>query len=134
MWDEGQADNVRGLLTQFNGAEEVCAVMGCPEGDLDALCDAAFGMPFSEAKDTFSAQGRAMVRRTLMQQALDGNMKALDMLAREQLGMGAVETRRRVIQSDEEAKDASYSDDDFLAAIVARRKGGQPGAEDSGGA
>lgn len=132
MWDGQQADNVRGLLTQFNGAEEVCAVMGCEEGELDGLCLAAFSMDFATAKATFSAQGRAMVRRTLMQQALDGNMKALDMLAREQLGMGAVETRRRVIQGDEEAKDAADGDDDFLAQLIARRKGGQPGAEDPG--
>ena len=132
MWDEQQADNVRGLLTQFNGAEEVCAVMGCEESQLDGLCIASLHMDFATAKATFSAQGRAMVRRTLMQQALDGNIKALDMLAREQLGMGAVETRRRVIQGDEEAKDAADGDDDFLARLIARRKGGQPGAEDPG--
>lgn len=134
MWDEQQADNVRGLLTQFNGAEEVCAVMGCEESQLDCLCIAAFHMDFATAKATFSAQGRAMVRRTLMQQALDGNMKALDMLAREQLGMGAVETRRRVIQSDEEAKADADDTDEFLAQLIARKKGGQPGAEDPGGA
>ena len=133
MWDEHEADNVRGLLTQFNGAEEVCAVMGCEESQLDGLCLDAFQMDFATARATFSAQGRAMVRKTLMQQALDGNMKALDMLAREQLGMGAVETRRRVIQSDEEAKDVSDTDD-FLVQLIARKKGGQPGAEDPGGA
>lgn len=91
-WNEQEAAQVEGLLVQFNGAAEVCAVMKCDVADLDALCLDAFGMTFQTTKETFAAQGRALLRRSLFTQALEGNVKALDMLAREHLGTG---TRRK---------------------------------------
>ena len=99
MWTDDDADQVRGLLMQFNGADEVCAVMDCEPADLDALCIGAFGGGFEETRAKFAAMGRAMLRKELMMQALNGNPKALDMMAREQLGMGPVEQRSR--QQDE---------------------------------
>ncbi|MBO7685572.1 MAG: hypothetical protein J6V72_04270 [Kiritimatiellae bacterium] len=105
MWSEQDAEQVRGLLMQFNGAEEVCAVLGCEECDLDGLSMGAFGLDFKSAKEKFAATGRAMLRKELMMQALNGNPKALDMLAREQLGMGPVEQRaKHEDQPKQEAK------------------------------
>lgn len=95
MWTSQDAEQVRGLLMQFNGAEEVCAVLNCEQTELDGLSSEAFGMGFEEARVKFAAMGRAMLRKELMMQALGGNPKALDMLAREQLGMGPVEQRSR---------------------------------------
>lgn len=119
-WDEGEAEQVRGLLTQFNDAAEVCAVMGCDIADLDTLCIGAFGMSFELSKKTFAAQGRAMLRRSLMQQALEGNMKALDMLSREQLGMGAVEIRHSNAQS--QMKEDTGAGTGKLSVLQGKRK------------
>ena len=95
MWTEQETDKVRALLTQFNGLDEVCAVMGCDPSDLDELSLEAFGMAFEPARAKFAAIGRSILRKELMEQALDGNAKALDMLAREQLGIGPVELRAK---------------------------------------
>jgi hypothetical protein len=58
-WDDSQAERAAELLRQFNGREEVCAVLECADDDLDALCRDAFGMGFDEASAHFAAQGRA---------------------------------------------------------------------------
>lgn len=97
MWTPQDAEQVRGLLMQFNGPDEVCAVLGCEPADLDGLCLDAFGLDFEGARAKFAAMGRAMLRKELMMQALGGNPKALDMLAREQLGMGPVEQRTKQV-------------------------------------
>lgn len=94
FWDEDEAAQVEGLLTQFNGASEVCAVMGCQEKDLDALCKQAFNLTFEQTREHFAAQGRALVRRALMSEAMGGNMKAIDMLAREYLGMSPSDNKQ----------------------------------------
>lgn len=101
MWSESDVEQVKGLLMQFSGTEEVCAVMECAPGDLDALSEAAFGEPFAGAQARFAAIGRALLRKELMAQALGGNPKAMDMLAREQLGIGPVEVRSRTISARE---------------------------------
>ena len=123
-WTEEEAEQARGILTQFNGAAELAAVMGCDESDLDALCRGAFDLEFEEARETFAAQGRALLRRALWQQAQEGNTKALDMLAREQLGLGAVEQRRRNAQREAKA-DAGPAEDarpGTLKLLQGRRK------------
>lgn len=93
-WSDADAEQVRGLLTTFNGATEVCAVTGVEPSMLDELCLATFGHDFAATQATFAAQGRAMVRKQIFAQAMDGDTKCIDMLAREQLGMGPVEQRR----------------------------------------
>ena len=113
MWDEKQQKQVAELLRQFNGAEEVCAVMSCSPDELDALSQDAFKCSFEQAKGVFAAQGRAMLRNALMSQAMDGNIKAIDMLCREQMGMGPVESRARTMKSKdgEEVADANGDGD-----------------------
>ena len=115
MWSPEDIEQVRGLLMQFNGAEEVCAVLGCDASDLDSLSAEAFGTGFEEARARFAAVGRAMLRKELMAQALGGNPKALDMLARDQLGMGPVEMRSRTAQ---DAATATDGEEVQLASIV----------------
>ena len=118
MWTNDQRATVAELLTQFNGADEVCAVTKCPPEELDDYALDAFGCTFEQARAVFSARGRANIRRALMTEAMSGNTKALEMLAREQLGMGAVEIRKKSIkQQDEEA--GSDDDDAILAAFIA---------------
>lgn len=121
-WDEEQVDNVQGLLTQFNGPDEVCAVVGCDPSELDAQCDLAFGMDFETAMKTFAAQGRAYIRRALMQQAMEGNVKAIDMLAREHLGMGAIEQRERNKQAMKGDEDGNHNGNGTLTLLQGRRK------------
>ena len=106
MWSSNDAEQVRGLLMQFNGPAEVCAVLDCEPADLDGLCLDAFGLDFEGAREKFACMGRAMLRKELMMQALNGNPKALDMLAREQLGMGPVEQRTKQVDDkpQQEAK------------------------------
>ena len=120
MWTEEQAAEVANLLTHFNGADEVCAMTETSPDDLDANALAAFGCNFEQAKTAFAARGRAMLRDALMAQAMSGNTKALEMLAREQLGMGAVEIRKKSIKTAKDDEEADDGDDDaILAAFIA---------------
>lgn len=122
VWTEQDAEQVIGLLTTFSGADEVCAVMGCDKSELDRLCRESFDVDFKTAKDRYHAQGRAMLRKALFEQALDGSAKALDMLAREQLGIGPVETRKKVMDA-KEGDDADEQAKSVLALVQGRRKG-----------
>ncbi len=121
MWDEKQKVTVSELLRQFNDADEVCAVTGCSPDDLDAFSQDAFNCTFEQAKSVFAAQGRAMVRQALMQQAMEGNIKAIDMLARAQLGMGPVESRAKTIAKGDEEQKADESVD-FLKFIQGKAR------------
>lgn len=93
-WSEEQAEQFCGLMQAFNAIDDVCAVMDCDIADLDGLCSKAFGLTFAQAEKKFHAQGRALIRKTMYKSALDGNTKALDMLAREQLGLDPVKSRQ----------------------------------------
>lgn len=93
-WTDEQADEARSLMEAFCTADEVCAAMGCGAERLDDLCRRAFGAPWAEASATLACAGRARLRRRLMADALDGNAKALDMLARQELGIDPVPSRR----------------------------------------
>ena len=120
MWTEEQVSQVANLLMNFNGADEVCAMTETNPDDLDDFSLAAFGCTFEQAKTAFAARGRAALRDALMAQAMSGNIKALEMLAREQLGMGAVEIRKKSIKNAKDDEEGDDGDDDaFLAAIIA---------------
>ncbi len=119
MWTEDQAAQVASLLMNFNGADEVCAMTETSPDDLDANAMAAFGCTFEQAKTAFAARGRAMLRDALMAQAMGGNTKALEMLAREQLGMGAVEIRKKSIKNAKDEEGDDGDDDAILAAFIA---------------
>lgn len=119
MWTEEQAAEVANLLTHFNGADEVCAMTETSPDDLDENSLAAFGCNFEQAKTAFAARGRAALRDALMAQAMSGNTKALEMLAREQLGMGAVEIRKKSIKNAKDEEGDDGDDDAILAAFIA---------------
>lgn len=119
MWTDDQAAEVANLLQHFNGADEVCAMTETSPDDLDANALAAFGCNFEQAKTAFAARGRAMLRDALMAQAMSGNTKALEMLAREQLGMGAVEIRKKSIKNAKDEEGDDGDDDAILAAFIA---------------
>lgn len=119
MWTEDQAAEVANLLQHFNGADEVCAMTETSPDDLDANAMAAFGCTFEQAKTAFAARGRAALRDALMAQAMSGNTKALEMLAREQLGMGAVEIRKKSIKNAKDEEGDDGDDDAILAAFIA---------------
>ena len=120
MWDEKQQKQVAELLRQFNGADEVCAVMSCSPDELDTLSQDAFKCSFEQAKSVFAAQGRAMVRNALMSQAMEGNMKAIDMLCREQMGMGPVESRAKTMKAKdgEEVADADVDSSSSILKVI----------------
>ena len=111
-WTEEQARTVENMLECFNDAEEVCAVMGCRKADLNWLCRQAFGVAFSVVRDKHHTIGRSLLRRAMFNAAIDGNAKALDTLAREHLGTGPVETRRRQA-AKAKAEQAKAEDVDF---------------------
>ena len=108
-WTEDQAEQARALMTKFCGEKEtLCAVMGCRSADLPYLCQKAFGMNYVTALRTFELEGKAILRMAYFDAAVeDKNSKALDLMAREHLGMlGPVERRRKVarqVQAEEEA-------------------------------
>ena len=85
-WDDSQAERAAALLRQFNGREEVCAVLECADADLDTLCEDAFGMGFDEASAHFAAQGRAALRDAQISAALDGDRSMLLALGKQYLG------------------------------------------------
>ena len=85
-WTVNQIKQVKGLLAQFNGSAEVCAVVDCKPEELDDLCIEAFGIDFEAAKQKFSAQGRAMIRKAQFQAAIDGDKAMLQLIGKEQLG------------------------------------------------
>jgi len=98
-WNDEQAKRVRNLLTKFCGDKEtVCAVMGCRQGDLNWLCRNAFGMTYAQSVASFELEGKAILKMAYFDAAVnDKNSKALDLMAREHLGMlGPVERRRKV--------------------------------------
>ena len=95
-WTDDEREQVIGILTSFNGADEVCAVMGCEVADLDRRCYQSFGEPFADLMERYHTVGRVKVRQALFDSAMHGNAKALDTLAREQLGIGPVEMRRKL--------------------------------------
>ena len=116
-WNDEQKAEAASLLRTFNGADEVCARLICSPDDLDSLAYDAWGVNFEQAKMVFAAIGRSELRQTLMEKALQGDMKALDMLARAELGMGAVEVRAKHIAKDTD-EDGEDGDEAFLAAII----------------
>lgn len=95
-WSEEDRERVVGILTSFNGADEVCAMMHVDAEELDRRCYQSFGESFADLMERCHVTGRAMLRQALYESAMSGNAKALDTLSREQLGTGPVETRRRV--------------------------------------
>lgn len=103
-WTDEQAREVEETLMCFNGADEVCAAVGCKAADLNWLCRQAFGLTFKQAEARFQTVGRSRLRKALFEAALAGNAKALDTLVREQLGMGPVEARRRTAAKAEQAR------------------------------
>lgn len=103
-WTQDEADQVRGLLQSYNDADAVCAVMDCKPEELDGLCRGAFGLGFEDAAHKYACIGDALLRKTLMQTALDGNPKSLDTMARKRLGTDPVASRRKA------AKDADQGE------------------------
>lgn len=86
-WTEEQAKKVENILIKFNGPDSVCAVLGCNKDDLDYLCEQAFGEDFEHVYSRCRTVGETNLQCCLYDNALDGNMKAADMLARKYLDM-----------------------------------------------
>ena len=86
-------------MTKFCGDKEtLCASMGCKQSDLAWLCQQAFGLTYTAAVRKFELEGKAILKMAYFDAAVkDKNSKALDLMAREHLGMlGPVERRRKV--------------------------------------
>lgn len=102
-WTPQQIKQVEDMLTCFNGQEEVCAALDVKKDDLNWLCRQAFGKPFKEVEKRFHTVGKSLLRRAMFNSATEGNARALDTLAREQLGLGPVESRRRTAEKSKPA-------------------------------
>jgi len=111
-WTQDEAKRVREMLMKFCGDEDtVCAVMGCRKSQLNWLCREAFGLPYAQAARKFELEGKAILKMAYFDAAVDGNSKALDLMAREHLDMlGPVERRRKVAA---EAKAAERAEVEF---------------------
>ena len=125
-WDDSQAERAAALLRQFNGREEVCAVLECADSDLDALCRDAFGMGFDEASAHFAAQGRAALRDAQISAALDGDRSMLLALGKQYLGQNFDSKDRGA------SDDAGHGDGATVLSLVRDRyadaKDRKPGA------
>lgn len=95
-WTDEERQRVIDILTSFNGADEVCAVMDVDQSELDRRCYQSFGKPFADLAEQYHMVGKTKLRQALFDAAMAGNAKALDTLSREQLGTGPVETRRKL--------------------------------------
>lgn len=102
-WSEKEAKQVEDMLTCFNGADEICCALNCRKDDLNWLCRQAFGKPFKDVEKRFRTVGQSLIRRAMFNAAMEGNAKCLDTLAREQLGIGPVESRRRTAAKEQPA-------------------------------
>lgn len=91
--------------------------MDCRASELNALCRDAFGLSRSAAFARFAAVGRARLRVTLMDEATSGNFRALDVLARSELGLGPVESRRKTTPAKDEAAKSESGDGKARAAL-----------------
>ena len=110
-WSDEEKKQVEGLLTSFNGDREtVCAVIDCSDGDLDALCLDAFGIDFDACVHKYELIGKARLKSALFKSAEGGNAKAIDMLAREHLDMGATLTRKQSMRMQEQQAKAREVD------------------------
>ncbi|MBR3653220.1 MAG: hypothetical protein IKN60_04630 [Bacteroidales bacterium] len=105
-WGDDECEKVKELIESgVTEPETIAAVMGCRVSDLGWLCNQAFHLTLKETLRKFSLMGVARVRQALFKAAIeDRNSKALDMFAREMLGLGAVETRRRKTAAAEAAE------------------------------
>lgn len=81
-WSDDDKEQVTGLLRSFSDAKEVCAVMDCAEGDLDTLCKEAFGRSFDEYKDRQWSVGRALLNKAMMDSAIAGTPKSIELMMR----------------------------------------------------
>ncbi len=81
-WSDEDKEQVTGLLRSFSEAPEVCAVMDCEEADLDALCKAAFGRSFEEYRDRQQSVGRALLNKAMMDSAISGTPKSIELMMR----------------------------------------------------
>lgn len=86
MWTNETKDKVESLLTQFCTPDEVCAVIGCDQADLDTLSRDAFGEDFAAVAERFAAVGRARLREAQAKLALSGDRAMLQVMGREYLG------------------------------------------------
>lgn len=82
LWSDEGKEQVTGLLRSFSGAAEVCAVMECAEADLDVLCKSAFGCGFEAYKDRQWAVGRALLNKAMMDSAISGTPKSIELMMR----------------------------------------------------
>ena len=123
MWTEDQAEQARGLMTRFADSKEVCAVMGCDPGELDALCREAFGEGYEAANERFAAQGRAILRKAQFDLAINGDRNMLQVLGREYLGQESAAYKPKQSRADKaKAEDATPPASDALASLRTRLK------------
>ena len=111
-WTDAEAAKAKKLMTKFCGDKEtMCAAMGCRQSDLAWLCQQAFGLTYAAAREKFELEGKAILKMAYFDAAVkDKNSKALDLMAREHLGMlGPVERRREVkAKTDAKAKETTF--------------------------
>lgn len=120
MWSVEDCEQVRGLLTRFCDADEVCSVMDCESGDLDGLSRDAFGMTFDEAKAKFSAQGRALLRKAQFDLAVSGDRNMLQVLGREFLGQESAAYKPRKTREQRAAEQAEQDGGKALTSMQSK--------------
>lgn len=109
-WNDAQKEKVRNLMVKFCGDRDtICAVMDCKAADLAWLCTQAFGLTYTAALKKFELEGKAILKSAYFDAAVDDkNSKALDLMAREHLGMlGPVERRRQVAKEVKQAEEST---------------------------
>lgn len=93
-WDEEHKQMFVKLCSCFCDKDEVCAIMGVSQGELDSLIDASCDdvqasggrVTFEDAFKVYSAGGRASLRRMQFKQAMSGDKSMLMWLGKQYLG------------------------------------------------
>lgn len=91
-WTREQTEEVVDLLKHLVKRNEVAAYMDVDDEDMDVLSQKAFGAPFDEVQAKYHAAGRAKLKKELYDAAMEGNTKAMDLLARTELDMAPVKS------------------------------------------
>jgi hypothetical protein len=93
-WSDDDKEQVRGLLRSFSADAEVCAVMDCEPRDLDGLCRAAFGKGFEAYQRQQQAVGRALLNKAMMDSAISGTPKSIELMMRKYGDLDPVAARQ----------------------------------------
>lgn len=110
-WTDREIEQFKKLCSRFNSEADICDIMGVTDKTLVRLINkhlkeeitpgSKAHIPFDVAREHFAAEGRSSLRSKLFEMAMDGNERALMMLAENELGY----TRKKSVEKEKTKPD-----------------------------